>query len=57
MDERQRAEVEGQDPEEIEFISPSSDGDMLEDEATNPLDVEAETPEEEDREDGGELDM
>ena len=57
VDERQQAEAKGRDPEEVEFISLSDKGDGPEDEATNPLDVEAETPEEEDREDGGELDM
>ena len=53
VDERQQADAEGRDPEEVEFIPSSGDGDGLEDEATNPLDAEAETPKNEDHEDSG----
>ena len=56
MEERQRAEAEGWDPEEVEFISPSSEGDDLEDGGTTPLDGEEGTPDDEDRGDGGEPD-
>ncbi|KAJ8451405.1 hypothetical protein Cgig2_017796 [Carnegiea gigantea] len=54
VDEREQAVVEGRDLEEVEFISPSSEGDAAEDEATNPLEAEAGAFEEEGRDDGGE---
>ncbi|KAJ8430670.1 hypothetical protein Cgig2_033826 [Carnegiea gigantea] len=57
VDKRQRAVDEGRDPEEVEFIPPSTKGKDAGDEATNPLDVEAEASEEEGREDSGEPDM
>jgi len=53
----QQAEAEGRDPEDVEFIPPSGEGDGLEDGATNPLDAEAKTLEDEDREDSGGPDM
>jgi len=37
----------------LEFLPPSGEGDGPEDEATNSLDAEAETPEDEGREDSG----
>ncbi|KAJ8419943.1 LOW QUALITY PROTEIN: hypothetical protein Cgig2_020753 [Carnegiea gigantea] len=49
------AKTKGQDPQEKEFIPPG-DGDGPEDKATNPLDVDAETPEDEDPENSGGLD-
>jgi len=41
----------------VEFIPPLSEGEAVEDEATNPLEVEAGAPEEEGCEDGGEPDV
>ena len=52
MDERERAAVEGHDPEEVEF-TPSSEGEAAADEATNSLEAEAGTSEKE-HGDGGE---
>ena len=57
VNERQQAAVEGRDPEEVEFIAPSVEGEDAGDEATNPLEAEAGSSEEEEREDGGELDV
>ena len=57
VDEYQWAEDEGRDPEEVEFISPSGEGDGAGDAATNPLDSDAGTPEDEGREDSGEPDV
>ena len=51
VDERQQVEAEGQDLEEVEFIPPFGEGEGPGDEATNPLDAEARTPEDEGRED------
>jgi len=45
IEERQRAEAEGRDPEEVECIPPSGEGD--EDEGTTPLDGEEGTPDDE----------
>ena len=47
VDERQQAEAEGQNPEEVEIVPPSSEGDGPGDEATKPSDADAETPEDE----------
>ena len=49
--------MEGRDPEEVEFITPSSEGRVVDDEATNPLEAEAGASEEEEHEDGGEPDV
>ncbi|KAJ8435828.1 hypothetical protein Cgig2_017123 [Carnegiea gigantea] len=57
IDERRQADAEGQDLEEVKFIPPSGKGDGPGDEATNPLDAEAGTPEDEGREDSGEPDL
>ena len=57
VDVRQRVEAEGRDPEEVEFISPSDEGDGLGDEATDPGDADAKTPEDEGRENSGEPNM
>ncbi|KAJ8442187.1 hypothetical protein Cgig2_005127 [Carnegiea gigantea] len=51
------ADAERRDPEEVEFIPPSSEGEAAGDEATNPLEAEAGASEEEEHEDGGEPDM
>ncbi|KAJ8426857.1 hypothetical protein Cgig2_006532 [Carnegiea gigantea] len=52
-----KAKDEGRDPEEVEFIPPSGEGEGARDEATNPLDAEAEASEEEGHEDSGEPDV
>ncbi|KAJ8438792.1 hypothetical protein Cgig2_023826 [Carnegiea gigantea] len=52
-----QAEDEGRDLDEVEFIPPSGEGDGARDEATNPLDADAGTSDDEDREDSGELDI
>ncbi|KAJ8432914.1 hypothetical protein Cgig2_004588 [Carnegiea gigantea] len=52
-----RVRTEGRDPEEVEFIPPSYEGKAAEDEATNPLEVEAGASEEEGCEDRGEPDV
>jgi len=57
VDERQRAVDEGRDPEEVEFIPPSVEGEDAGDEATNPLDAEAGASGEEGHEDSGEPDV
>ena len=57
VDERERAAGEGRDPEEVEFIPPSSEGEAAEDETTNPLEAKAGASEEEEREDGEEPDV
>jgi len=57
VDERQRAEDKGRDPEEVEFIPSSGEGEDAGDEATNPLDIEAGASEEVGREDSGESDV
>jgi len=57
IDERQWAEDEGRDPEEMEFIPPSSKGDGVRDEAINSLDAEVEASEEEGHKDSGEPDV
>ena len=57
VDERQRAEDKGRDPEEVEFIPPFGEGDGTGDEATDPLDADAGASEDEGREDSGESDM
>jgi len=56
-DERQWAENEGRDPEEVEFSLPSGEVDGAGDEATNPLDADAGASEDEGPEDSGEPDM
>ena len=57
MDERHQAKAEGRDPQEIEFIPPSGEGNTLEDGATNPLDTDAGTPEDEGCEDSKVFDV
>ncbi|KAJ8431148.1 hypothetical protein Cgig2_026745 [Carnegiea gigantea] len=57
VDERQWAEDKGRDPEEVEFIPPSGEGEVAGDEAANPLDADAEASEEEGHEDSGEPDV
>ena len=57
VDEREQAAGERHDPEEVEFIPASSEGEAAEDEATNPLEVEADASDEEGSEDGGEPDV
>ncbi|KAJ8438015.1 LOW QUALITY PROTEIN: hypothetical protein Cgig2_029996 [Carnegiea gigantea] len=59
IDERQRAEDEGRDPEEVQFIPPfgEGEGEGAGDEATNPLDAEPGASEEEGHEDSGEPDV
>ena len=57
MNEHQRAEDEGCDPKEVEFIPPSDEGEGAGDEATNPLDTEVGASEEEGHEDSGEPDV
>ena len=57
VDEREWAAAEGCDPEEVEFIPPSSEGEAVGDAATNPLEAEAGASEEEEHEDGGEPDV
>ena len=54
VDEGERAAVDGRDPEQVEFIPPSSEGEAAEDDATNPLEAEAAASKEEEREDDGE---
>jgi len=56
VDECEQAAVEGHDPKEMEFVPPS-EGEVAEDEATNPLEAEASASEKEGREDGGDPDM
>jgi len=55
VEECQRADAEGRDPEEVEFIPHSGEGD--EDKGTIPLDGEAGTPDKEGHGDEGELDV
>jgi len=57
VNERQQAANEGHDPEEVEFISPFTEGEDIGDEATNPLDAEARASEEEEHEGSGEPDV
>ena len=57
VDEYKWAAAKGRDPEEVEFIPPSSEGEVSEDEATNPLEAEAGASEEEGHEDDGEPDV
>jgi len=57
VDKCEQASAEGCDPEEVEFIPPSSKGEAAKDEATNPSEAKASASEEEDREDGGEPDV
>ncbi|KAJ8420401.1 hypothetical protein Cgig2_028073 [Carnegiea gigantea] len=57
VDERQQDEVEGRDPEEVEFIPPSGESGGPGDEATNPLDAEVGTPKDEGHEDSRGPDM
>ena len=54
MDKHEWATAEGHDPEEVEFIPPSSEGEVARDKATNPLEPEVGASEEEEYEDGGE---
>ncbi|KAJ8426754.1 hypothetical protein Cgig2_029423 [Carnegiea gigantea] len=56
VDERQQAADEGRDPEKVEFIPPSAEGEDAGDEATNPLDAKAGASELEGHEDSGEPD-
>ena len=57
VDERQRVADEGRDPEEVEFIPSSIEGEDAGDEATNPMDAEVGASEEQDdHEDCGEPD-
>jgi len=56
VDEREQVAVEGRDPEEVEFIPPSSESEAVQDEATNPLEAEAGASEEEGHEGGEEPD-
>ena len=57
MDECEQATAKGRDPKEVEFFPPSSEGEAIEDEATNPLEAKAGASEEEGLEDGGEPDV
>ena len=57
MDELEQVATKGRDPEEVEFIPPSSEGEAAGDEATNPLEAETSASEEEGREGGGEPDV
>jgi len=57
VDEHQRAKDNGRDPKEVEFIHPLGKGEGAGDEATNPLDAEAEASEEEGHKDSGEPDV
>jgi len=57
VDECEQATAKGRDPKEVEFFPPSSEGEAIEDEATNPLEAKAGASEEEGLEDGGEPDV
>jgi len=57
VDKRQRAEDEGRDLEEVEYIPPSGEGDGAGDEVTNPLDVNGKASEDEGREHNVEPDV
>ena len=57
VDEREQAAAEGRDPEDMEFIPPSSEGEAVEDKAANPLEAEAGASKEEGREDDGDPDV
>jgi len=54
VDERQWAEDEGRDPEEVELIPSSGEGEGAGGEPTNPLDAEAGASDEQGHEDSGE---
>ncbi|KAJ8449495.1 hypothetical protein Cgig2_002292 [Carnegiea gigantea] len=57
VDERERAAAKGRDLDEVDFIPPLTEGEVVEDEATNPLEAKAGASEGEEHEDGGEPDV
>ena len=57
MDECQWAAIEDRDPEQVELIPPSVEGEDAGDEATKPLEAEAEASKEKEHEVGGEPDV